>query len=173
MRGIEWCIQQKSKARGSETQIINLSLGGSYSEASNEIANRAFQSGMLVVVAAGNSYTDACEISPASAQQALTIGATDQNDKLASFSNYGNCVKLFAPGVQCNYASASGYGFTTGSGTSFASPLVAGVAASYLSENRSLTASALHQLMISRSKLNAVKSLPQGTPNRFVNPLCQ
>jgi subtilisin family serine protease len=118
--------------------VANLSLGGSFVQAMNDAVVRLTNAGVVVVVAAGNENVNACNGSPASAPDAITVGATDQSDTRASFSNYGSCVDFFAPGVQipAAYHTASN-AYVYMSGTSMAAPHVAGAAALILQHNPS------------------------------------
>ena len=124
--GINWVIESHPGGAG----IINMSLGGAANTAIDSAVADATAAGLTVVVAAGNSSTDACSSSPARAPSALTIGAIDRNDAQASYSNYGSCVDLWAPGTNITSAWIGGSTATsTISGTSMASPHVAGLAA--------------------------------------------
>jgi len=114
-----------------------MSLGGGRSQTMNDLVDSVVESGMPVIVAAGNSNTDACNTSPASAPKAFTVGSTAlvgnggneaQTDVRSSFSNYGTCVDIMAPGssvLSCWHSSDSS--INTISGTSMASPHVCGV----------------------------------------------
>ncbi len=116
--------------------VVNMSIGGPTNAAMTAAVENLTAAGVLSVVAAGNSNTDACTSSPASAPNALTVAASNQTDARAYFSNYGNCVDLFAPGMAIisDDAFAAG-GSKSMSGTSMASPHVAGAAALVLGQN--------------------------------------
>lgn len=130
--GIDWAVSDHT----SGPAVANMSLGGGYSSTVNAAVQRAVSDGITMVVAAGNENTDACTTSPASAPNAITVGATDNTDTRAYFSNYGSCVDVFAPGVGVLSAwYTSNTATNTISGTSMASPHVAGVAALLLSQH--------------------------------------
>ncbi|WP_051393720.1 S8 family serine peptidase [Glycomyces arizonensis] len=127
--GIQWVARTASGP-----SVANMSLGGGYSAAINQAVEAAVASGVTFAIAAGNSSQDACTVSPASAPSAITVAATGRSDWRAPFSNYGPCVDVFAPGVDITSAwIGSAYASNTISGTSMASPHVAGAAAVYLS----------------------------------------
>lgn len=120
--------------------VANMSLGGGVSTALDNAVKNSIASGVTYVIAAGNSNADACKSSPARVPEAITIGATDRSDARPSWSNWGSCVDFFAPGV--DIASTWHTGDTasnTISGTSMASPHVAGVASQYLQNNPGAT----------------------------------
>ena len=145
---------------------MNLSLGGSYSKSLNDSIAAAVNDGISVSVAAGNSNVDACSSSPASEPTAITVGATDPNDARASFSNYGPCLDIFAPGVTIISAGiASQTAAATMSGTSMASPHVAGAAAVYLGLNPTASPATVATALSSAATANVVTSAGAGSPN--------
>ncbi|KFY40863.1 hypothetical protein V494_03291 [Pseudogymnoascus sp. VKM F-4513 (FW-928)] len=113
-----------------ENSVLSMSLGGSFSAALNSAVESTISAGVTVVVAAGNDGADAKDYSPASAENAITVGATDSSDNRADFSNYGTVLDVFAPGVDVKSAwIGSTSASNTISGTSMATPHVAGLAA--------------------------------------------
>jgi subtilisin family serine protease len=140
--GIDWVTANHQPG---QPAVANMSLGGGASTALDSAVSRSIADGVSYAVAAGNGNSmgipqDACKSSPARVTDALTVGATDKTDKPASFSNYGTCVDLFAPGVSITSDWYTGATATnTISGTSMATPHVAGVAALYLQGNPAAT----------------------------------
>jgi aqualysin 1 len=129
--GLDWVASHR---RG--PAVVNLSLGGSASDALDSALRTVIAAGVSASVAAGNSTQDACVFSPARVEEALTVGATDTTDARASFSNFGPCLDVFAPGVAITSAFyTSSTATKSWSGTSMAAPHVAGVAALYLEDH--------------------------------------
>lgn len=162
--GIDWAIADHV----SGAAVLNMSLGGGYTQGLNDAVDRAVADGITVVVAAGNSNADACLESPSSAARALTVGATTSTDARASYSNYGTCLDLFAPGssITSDYI-GSNTATASMSGTSMASPHVAGIAARYLETNPSASPATVGTALISASLTNIVTGAGTGSPNRL------
>lgn len=137
--------------------VVNMSIQGGKSDALNTALNNVYYSGIPVVVSAGNYSDDASIYSPASAEKAYTVGATSDNDRIAYFSNFGNSVKIFAPGEYIRSAyigSNSSYGHL--SGTSMSAPYVVGVAALYLEKNPNATPQQVYDFISETSTKNKV-----------------
>ena len=168
--GIDWVTAN----HGSATAVANMSLGGGKSQAVNDAVENSIASGVVYAVAAGNGNffgipQNACNNSPASAPSAITTGATTKTDGIASFSNYGTCVDILAPGVNVTSDWYSGASATnTISGTSMATPHVTGAAAAYLSSNPTATPAQVATALVSNATLNAISGVNNGTPNRLL-----
>ena len=147
--------------------VANLSLTAGYSPALNRAVAQLSSSGVLVAVAAGNASADACESSPASAGAAVTVAATDRRDARPEFSSYGSCVDLYAPGVDITSTWLDG-GTRTVSGTSMASPAVAGVAALYKATYGDTPSAELAAWLRSTASSGKVRNSVPGTPNRLL-----
>ncbi len=162
--GIDWMT-----ANAPLPAVANMSLGGGASSAMDAAIARATAKGIPVVVAAGNESRNACLGSPARAPSALTIGATDSLDRRASFSNYGSCLDLFAPGVSIRSASnTSPTGSRVLSGTSMASPHVAGLAALVLQTQPGATAEQVNGFIKTTATPDKVINPGAGSPNLLI-----
>ena len=142
--GVDWVTSHAIKPA-----IANMSLGGGASSALDQAVRSSASSGVLYAIAAGNSGADACNSSPArvgTTDGVVTVAATDSSDREASWSNYGSCVDLWAPGVSI-LSTKLGGGTTTMSGTSMASPHVGGSGALYLSSHTSASASSVENAL--------------------------
>jgi subtilisin family serine protease len=152
---------------------MNMSLGGGFSNAINSAVNRVEQAGVVPVVAAGNEATDASLTSPGSAERAITVGAIDQRtDRIASFSNFGPIVDIFAPGVRVQSAIIdSNTALGPLSGTSMASPHVAGLAAYLMAleglDNAQAVSNRIKQL--ARQAGGRVRGGPRNTTTLIAN----
>ena len=158
LAGINWVI--RNHAAGAPA-VANLSLGGNPSAALDSGIKALVADGVTVVVAAGNDNDDACAYSPSRVPQALTVGASDAKDVRASFSNVGNCVDLFAPGVGITSAWLNN-GTNTISGTSMASPHVAGVAAQYLQANPGASPATVGSAVLAKTTKDKVSGTAGG-----------
>ncbi|XP_072177689.1 aqualysin-1-like [Diadema setosum] len=160
MEGMEWVA-----ISGQRPAIASMSLGGSGSYAEDEVLTLMDQMGVLVVVAAGNSDYESCRRSPARSREALTVGASEIDDERAYFSNWGGCVDIFAPGRYITAASWLGDDlYRTISGTSMATPHVAGVAAVHLGMDPSRTPADLRDIIMNTAARDKVQD-PNGAPN--------
>jgi subtilisin family serine protease len=162
--GIDWVT-----ANHASPAVANMSLGGGVSTALDNAVANSIAAGVTYAVSAGNSGTDACQFSPARAPAALTVGATSSSDTRPSFSNFGSCVDLFAPGV--SIVSAYRWNDTETAiltGTSMAAPHVTGAAALYLQLNPSATPATVATALVDNATPGVVGSAGAGSPNRLL-----
>jgi len=168
--GIDWVAGEDNKLR--RPAVANMSLGGGKSSSVNAAVAGAVGKGVTIVVAAGNSNADACSYSPASEPSAITVGATTGSDARASYSNYGTCLDIFAPGSSITsawYTSSSAA--NTISGTSMASPHVAGVAALVSGANRTASPGAIGSFLVTNATPERLSSAGTGSPNLLLYSL--
>ncbi|KAF9547241.1 serine protease [Mortierella hygrophila] len=139
LAALDWVIKQNASS-SNHRNVVNLSLGAGYSKVLNSAVDALVQSGLFIVAAAGNGNEynigqNACNYSPASAPSAFTVGSTNISDQMSSFSNYGPCVNIYAPGerVRSTWIGPTNREIYTDSGTSFSAPNVAGIAALVMS----------------------------------------
>ncbi|XP_072166399.1 aqualysin-1-like [Diadema setosum] len=155
---LEWIAD-----KGITPSVASMSLGGSYSYSQNLAVKEARSSGIVVVVSAGNDDGNACDKSPASAPEAITVGSTDSADARSWFSNYGTCVDLFAPGSSIkSLLYSNNYGTSTKSGTSMSCPHVSGIAAVML--EMGMSAEEVYTNIVSNATPDKVSDV-QGSPN--------
>lgn len=161
--GLDWILKN-----GKKPAVVNISLGGEANASLDSAVENLFNNGYVMVVAAGNSNTDACSSSPARVSKAITVAATDSTDTRASYSNYGSCVDIFAPGSQIN---SSWIGSNTATkvlnGTSMATPHVVGVVAEMLQSTPTATPQTISTNLLNQASNNVVKN-PSGSPNRLL-----
>ncbi|MBB5959441.1 subtilisin family serine protease [Saccharothrix tamanrassetensis] len=162
--GIDWVTQNHVKPA-----VANLSLGGGASTAIDGAVRRSISAGVTYAIAAGNSNTNAGSSSPARVTEAITVGATERTDARANYSNYGSVLDIFAPGSGITSSWNTGDTATnTISGTSMATPHVAGAAARYLQNNRSATPAQVASYLVGQSTPSKVTSPGSGSPNRLL-----
>jgi subtilisin family serine protease len=159
--GIDWVTSHHAAG---DPAVANMSLGGTTSSALDKAVQRSIDDGVTYAVAAGNGNLagvpqNACNASPARVADALTVGASDRTDAPASFSNYGSCVDLFAPGVGIT---SDWYGSDTAtntiSGTSMATPHVTGVAALYLQTHTSASPATVRKAILALTTKDEVST---------------
>ncbi|MFF4267163.1 S8 family serine peptidase [Streptomyces virginiae] len=160
--GLDW-VAKNAK----QPAVLNGSLGGDKSDALNDAANAVTDAGVLPVVAAGNSAKDACGVSPASAGKVVTVAASNRYDEETSFSNWGQCVTLYAPGEAIVSAKLGG-GSEALDGTSMAAPHVAGVAVLYKAKNPTADPETLADFLESETTKDVLSNLSPASPNKLL-----
>lgn len=172
IEGLNWMVADVAQrgVRG----VGSMSLGGGFSSAMNAAVDSADAADVPVVVAAGNSDWDACSFSPASAEGAITVGATDNTDSLSSYSNWGSCVDILAPGSNIlSCGNSNDFAEATMSGTSMACPHVAGLVANYLGENPDASSAQVKSYLDSSSTPDVIDLRgTSGTPNLNMYAVC-
>ncbi|KAL4907562.1 hypothetical protein BDW74DRAFT_176314 [Aspergillus multicolor] len=179
VQGVEWAVEShlkkaKKGGNGFKGSVANMSLGGGKSKTLEDAVNAGVEAGVHFAVAAGNDNADACSYSPAAAEKAVTVGASTLADERAYFSNYGKCTDIFAPGL--NILSTwigSNTAVNTISGTSMASPHIAGLLAYFVSLQPSkdsafaveFTPEKLKKDIISIATEGILSDIPSDTPN--------
>jgi subtilisin family serine protease len=149
--------------------VANMSLGGGTNRAAEAAVRNSIRAGVTYVVAAGNGNADASTYSPAAVVEAITVGATNQYDARADFSNYGATLDLFAPGVSIPSAwIGSDLMIATATGTSMASPHVAGVVALYLQNHRTSSPASVRSAIVGNSTNGVISNPGQESPNRLL-----
>jgi len=162
-------------ARGGRRVVGNMSLGGGLNQGVNDATDASFRAGLVMAVAAGNSNNNACNSSPASAQLAFTVMSTDSTDARSTFSSFGPCCQIFAPGTGITAAWIGAPDRTnTISGTSMASPHIAGIAAKVWSRNAALNNQGVQDAIIRISAPNAglIRNPGAGSPAHFALHQC-
>jgi subtilisin family serine protease len=140
------------------------------STALNDAVQRAINAGVTFAVAAGNNSADACSFSPSSTSAAITVAASDNSDIQASYSNYGSCVDVYAPGTNVYSTwNTDDNAMGTASGTSMATPHVAGAAALYLQAHPSASPAEVSAAIVSSATTGAIAGLGAGSPNRLLH----
>ncbi|GBB84322.1 hypothetical protein RclHR1_10940002 [Rhizophagus clarus] len=168
--GLTFVILQHTKSSNKNT-VVNLSFGGAFSQAINQMISLCSNAGIHVVVSAGDNTGDACNVSPASAPQAITVGATEKStNNVITSTNTGSCVEIFAPGRDIIAAGAgrSNTLLSQASGTSQACPHVSGAVALIISKQGNMSPASMINQLITLSTKNILNEIKSPTPNRFL-----
>jgi aqualysin 1 len=165
--GIEWITENHIAPA-----VVNISISGPASQALDLAIQKSIEAGVTYVVAAGNDKRDACKISPARIKGAITVGATEANDTVASYSNKGRCIDVLAPGSNILSASKADDASTAFmQGTSMASAHAAGVAALYLQNSSTASPQDVASAIKESATLNLITNITDETPNRLLYSL--
>ncbi|GBB85251.1 hypothetical protein RclHR1_11800007 [Rhizophagus clarus] len=169
INAMSFVLNEHNKCQNKNT-IINMSINGDFSKSMNNVIGDLTDAGIHVVVAAGNDGTDACKSSPSSAPTAITVGATEEDsEQITDFSNIGRCVDIFAPGVKIQGAgNQTDNDILVLSGTSQASPHVAGAIALMITKFGNKSPDDMSDLLKRLSTKNVLKDLKNGSPDSFL-----
>ncbi|MFG2488772.1 S8 family peptidase [Streptomyces virginiae] len=160
--GFDWVARNAN-----QPAVLNASLGGDRSTAVNNAVTAVSDRGVLPVIAAGNENRDACQVSPASAARVVTVGATNRFDEETDFSNWGECLDIYAPGQDITSAKLGG-GSVALNGTSMAAPHVAGVVALYKAEHPNALPAEIHNFLSDKSTKDIIEKLSDNSPNQLL-----
>lgn len=165
IKGIEWAVSD----RGNKPAVANLSLVSGANNAVDDATRNAIKKGLVMVLASGNKNRDACNASPARTKEAITVNASDKADKRSTFSNYGKCTDIFAPGTSITSAwKDSDTATRTISGTSMAAPHVAGGVALLLEDNNSATPAQIADTLYKNATKDKIANIGAGSTNRLL-----
>ena len=173
IKGIEFAykrhLQRQTETGGKVRSVATMSLGGGYSQALNQVVQNCVRNSnsFYFTAAAGNENQDACNTSPASVREILTVMASDKSDSKASFSNYGKCTDIYSPGVDILSTIPNGK-TAVFSGSSMSTPLVAGVLNHYLDRFPGYNMKQIKEKMLSEAPKDLIKNNPGSTNNQFV-----
>lgn len=162
--GLNWIAKNKKGAA-----VVNMSLGGSPSSTIDRAVNNLLKTNVMVVVAAGNNNADACNLSPARVSGAITVGASNNLDGRASFSNQGSCLDIFAPGLEITSSYIiSDSSFVIMSGTSMATPHVTGAIAKYLQKNPNASPATIQNYIKNNASKGLLSNISSNTSNNLL-----